>query len=433
MIRAWIVGVLLLAAAAGCNGGSVPGIEPVINDDAGADGPPAGIDGGTLASAPPAPIGLAVLDTAFDYSETGVSLVDATSGGLSRDDCLHSMGGSVSLTISTDVGLPSQPQLGNRLWLLDHGNVALTEVDPVACAILHQFSVAGGSTVMLNPHDLVVLSDAKAYVTRYDKDLAASNALGAGDDILIINPTSGALLGRIDLGPYAAPVAGATIQARPDRALLVGGKVYVSLGSQDKLFAATGEGRVAVVDPATDQVTGTITLIGFDNCSGMDYLAATHTLVVACGGAFSDADQLARSGLALVDLSVDPPAVTSVPASAFNGQPLNFSWVAALAPSRLLAGTFGVLEDPTHGIIGVPDAVFAIDPSSGSATSVVTAGAYNLGIAVGGGGRLWVPDATMDTPRVHLVDVPASGAPSESMSFAPDPSIGLLPRQIGWY
>ena len=126
MIRAWIVGVLLLAAAAGCNGGSVPGIEPVINDDAGADGPPAGIDGGTLASAPPAPIGLAVLDTAFDYSETGVSLVDATSGGLSRDDCLHSMGGSVSLTISTDVGLPSQPQLGNRLWLLDHCNVALT-------------------------------------------------------------------------------------------------------------------------------------------------------------------------------------------------------------------------------------------------------------------------------------------------------------------
>jgi hypothetical protein len=432
MKRTWIAGALLLAGA-GCNGGGVPGIEPAVTDDGGVDGAPPAVDGGTLATSPPDPIGLAVLDTAFDYSETGVSLIDPASGGLSHDDCLHSMAGAASLTISTDVTLPSQPQLGNRLWLIDRGNVALTRVDPAACAIERQFSVAGGSTVMLNPHDLVVLSDSKAYVTRYEKDLAATSALGTGDDLLIINPTSGALLGRVDLAPYAAPVAGATIQARPDRALLIGGKVYVSLGSQDNLFTAAGEGRVLAIDPAADQVTGTIALGGLDNCSGMDYLAATRTLVVACGGAFSDADQAAMSGLALVDLSVDPPAVTRVPASAFNGQPLNFGWVAALAPTRLTVGTFGVLADATHGIAGVPDTVFAFDPSSGNATSMVTADAFNLGAAVGGGGRLWVPDATMDTPRVHVFDVPATGAPAESASFAPDPSIGLLPRQIGWY
>src|SRR6185312_3493231 len=142
------IGVLLAALAGGCGGGAT-GPRP---------GGPA--------------TGLAVVNS--DFSTTSLSLLDMT-GTLVRADCVDSATGATggaTKTISGDVVLPSQPQPGGDVILVDRGNGALTFVDPTTCTIVRQIPVPGVKT---NPHDLVVLAPDKAYVTRYDLNLAVSD------------------------------------------------------------------------------------------------------------------------------------------------------------------------------------------------------------------------------------------------------------------
>ena len=116
---------------------------------------------------PPASGG-AILNS--DFLSTSLSLVDKN-GGLVTADCVHSSTtGTGSTTISGDVVLPSQPQRGGQIVLIDRGNTALTFVTP-SCTVDRQFSVKGGFE-MANPHDVVIIDDHKAYVTRYAKNAA---------------------------------------------------------------------------------------------------------------------------------------------------------------------------------------------------------------------------------------------------------------------
>jgi hypothetical protein len=374
-------------------------------------------------------VGLAVLATPSDYSSTRVSLV-SSAGALTREDCIDSgtnLGPGSSLTLSGDVTLPSQPQRGSDLWVVDRGNAALLVLDPATCAVRRQMSVSTGFRA--NPHDVVVVSDSLAYVPRFEKNLAPANPMAAGDDVLMMNPTTGDLLGRIDLSSYAAPVAGATIQARPDRAVIAAGKLFVTLGSQDASFSSTGEGRVVVIDPATSQVTASIAISGLEGCSAMAVLPSGQTLYVACAGAFG-ADQALHSGVALVDLTANPPVVSRVVgAQLLGGQPINFSWVSVLAPTKVFTGTLGNF-DPV-----VPDAVFAFDPTNGQAVQAGMAAAYDLGRSTAGGTHLYVADGTATAPRIRILDVSggATVAPPETGSVAFDPAKRLLPREVAWY
>jgi DNA-binding beta-propeller fold protein YncE len=328
--------------------------------------------------------------------------------------------------------MPSQPQRGNELWIVDRKNAALTVVDAAGCTVSRQMSVSTGFKA--NPHDVVRVSASKAYVTRYNKNLVvATSELARGDDLLIFDPQSGALLGRIDLGSFAAPDGDMVTQARPDRAVIAAGKVFVTLGSQDDQFVATGEGRLLLIDPATDRVTASLPLEGLKNCSAMTVSPDGQTLYVTCGGAFGSPDQRLQSGVAVVDLTASPPVVTRVVSSQVIGaQPLNFFWVAALSPTQVFAATFGVFGDPTMNIADVPDAAYAFDPTTGRSTQLRMAGPFDLGIAAAGPGRLFLPDATASAPRIRVLDV--SGAtPAEASAFDPEPAHGLPPREIAWY
>jgi hypothetical protein len=418
-----------LALATGCDD------KPESSNDAGnvAVTPPGGQDGGTGETAdaaplaPPPPIGLAVVGS--DYTSTSISLVGAT-GTLVKDDCINSgsgASGALSLALSGDVTTPSQPQRGNELWLIDRGNAALDVLDPATCTVRRQLSV--GTGFVANPHDLVVVSATKAYVTRFEKNRAATQAANAGgDDLLIIDPQTGGVTGRIAMGAYAAPVDGVAIQARPDRAVIAEGRVFVTLGSADALFTFTGEGRVAVIDPQRDEVTSVVSLTGLKNCGAMDLLPGSKTLLVACSGAFADVDPLLESGIAVVDLAADPPAVTRVlSAELLGSRPVNFLWLVAASPTQVFVNTLGAFTP------AVSDALFAIDPTNGHTTPFGAATAFNLGRAAGGGGRLFVPDATSSRPRVHVFSVPSDAAPSETSAFDPEPAHGLPPREIAWY
>jgi hypothetical protein len=80
------------------------------------------------------------------------------------------------------------------------------------------------------------------------------------------------------------------------------------------------------------------------------------------------------------------------------------------------------------------DATFAFDPAAGTSTKLsVAAKAFDLGRAAFGEGKLFVPDATATTPRIHVLSVPATGDITETSAFDPDPAKGLPPREIAWY
>ena len=176
---AWRVAAAPRAAAEAAARQAVP--EPAAGGTAGAAGSSGGTaggggsagGGGTLSA--PAALGAAVINS--DFVSTSVSLLN-TQGTLMRGDCVHSMTtGTGSKTISGDVVLPSQPQRGRQIVLIDRGNAALTFVNPTACTIDGQFSVKGGFN-LANPHDVVIVSTSKAYVTRYGKNAAPPTPTG---------------------------------------------------------------------------------------------------------------------------------------------------------------------------------------------------------------------------------------------------------------
>jgi len=178
-MRRWLglVSIVNIGLAAGCSGTHLAGVDAGSGQD-GAAGADAVADGAVTALAPPAATGLVALNS--DFSTTSLSIL-SPAGALVHADCVDSAtgaGGSSTPTISGDAVLPSQPQRGGNVVLIDRGNGALTFVDPSGCTIARQIAVPGGSKT--NPHDVVLISDSKAYVTRYGQNLARDHVL-AGD------------------------------------------------------------------------------------------------------------------------------------------------------------------------------------------------------------------------------------------------------------
>ena len=383
---------------------------------------------------------LAVLSSDYDAT-TSLSLFDPAGGRL-VDGCLTSATTSATLKhpLSGNVMLPTQAQAGGELVLIDSKSATLTFATPATCAARGQVSVSTGG-FKSNPHDVVTLSATKAYVTRYETNLTPTPDAGdfdEGDDLLIVNPRSLTVLGRIPLAAEATPgPAGEPTQARPDRALLADGLVYVSLSSMNSAFTATGAGRVVIVDPAADAVVGHIDLPGTRNCSGLTFAAATKHLYVACGGAYGDpAAQVAESGLIEVDVSGVAPVVgRALPASALGTDPLNFFYAAvSAAGDTAFAGTLGAYPDPTSGTPGTSDAFYFAPLGGATPTKLAEGAAGDLGGAVidPASNRVFLPDASARKPAVRVFDA-TTGAALPAADFEPNPSGHLPPRTLGWY
>jgi hypothetical protein len=373
--------------------------------------------------AAPAGRGLGVVHS--DYTSASVSLVDPKTFAVVKDNCIGSgsRAPKLSVALSGDVVLPSAPQPGGELVVIDRKvNGTITWLDPATCDVLRQVVIGDGWSS--NPQDLLAVSADKAYVPRYQSNPTKADE---GNDLLIIDPRDGTKKGRIALAPYATTNDTAAIQPRPARGLVHGGKVYVALNNLSADYMAAGAGRVVIVDPATDQVTGTIDPPGLENC-GSIALAGEGKLLVTCSGDFGEpAKHLAGSGLALVDLTATPPAIKILPASAF-GRPLE-GFGGAVLPS--LQG-FAVLSgDPN----GPPDQIYSFDLTTDAVAKVYEAGdAYVTAIRFDPTTKvLFVGDASdKKAPRVHTFTAGA-GAPTRGPSFVSSPATGLPPRHFGWY
>lgn len=376
-----------------------------------------GEDAITAQGAPP-PQGLAVLNS--DYKSTAVSMVDPVTGVLVRDACITS--GSrvpqLSTALSGDVTLPSQPQPGNELLLVDRTYGTLTWVAPATCTVLRQLNVGA----KLNPHDVVAVSANKAYVTRYSSD--PTNPLEGGD-VAVIDPAGARIVKTIDMKPHVTP-GERPILPNPDRMAVLGDRLYVTLNNLTADFMGGTTGRVVVVDTTTDAVIETIDLAPFKNCGPISRPGDANALVVTCTGLFSDmAAQSAGAGAAWIDLATTPPTVKKVAGTTFGRA---VSETIALSPTRAFAITIGAgIGQPADQLWS-----FSFDETAPQKIWDGSASFTLGGLALDATGKkLFVADAADAAPKLHLFDIGDTAiTPRSSITTT---ATGLPPRQIAWY
>lgn len=422
--------VSLLAAAftiGACDDVSTQSSPPPPDAGSGSN-PGSDAGSGPGSSNPPPGVGLVVVNS--DFASTSISLLDGATGQVTTGDCIDSGSHPPGATqaLSGDVVVPSSPQPGNPVLLIDRTNAALTWLDPATCAPQHQLDVSTGFAA--NPQDVIGLSPSKAYVTRFGFDPAHA---GAGDDILIIDPSVPAITGRIDLSSAVLPVTGKVMKARPDHARLIDGTVFVVLNELSADLVndpAVAHGRVIAIDAATDKITATIDISELADCVDTSYVPATNTLVVVCTGDFTAADPTKTSGIAYIDLTASPPVqVLHQGASAFGGRALAAYSGIALSGALGFGVTPGVFGGTPH------DRLWSFNVASGRATPVADASdsfVYGTVLIDPGHQRLYLTDGFPTTPRVHIYDY-TTGTAVHQAAVQADAASGLPPTEIAWY
>lgn len=173
-------------------------------------------------------IGLAtprVILTTTDFSTGSLSAV--AGDGTVADDLL---------LIHSDARVRA---FNGRVYILNRlgqDNIIVLDEDDISTP-LNQYSTGDGS----NPHEIVVVSDEKAYVSVYERD-----------HLLIVNPATGDSLGIVDLSTFSDEDG----LPEASQLALYAGRVFVACQrlNRDAFFAPTDFSTIAVVDTATDQL-----------------------------------------------------------------------------------------------------------------------------------------------------------------------------------
>jgi hypothetical protein len=375
-------------------------------------------------------MGIAVVGKDFSGSMT-LSLLNPTTRIIDREGCVDSgsRAPQLSTAFSSDIMLPSQARPDGRVVIIDRKNATLTFVNPTVCAVERQINVSTGFSA--NPQD-VALAAGKLFVPRYNGNAnatAATDDFDEGHDVLVLEAASGVIRSRIDLRAHA----GQDRQGRPSlpraqRALELGGTVYVSLNNLAPRYDDAGPGRVVAIDPVTETVSRVIDLPGLRNCGAL-MSAGTGTLLVACGGVFEDGDeQVDAAGVARVTLATG--SIQVLPSKVFGGRAISWEAVAALDDNTIAAVVLGGLE-------AMSGAEFWIGHiEKGTAEKIHTAsGPWDLVAVVADPTRrlVYLADANDALPRVRVFDL------SNSAKVVPGPVInatlrtGLPPQVLSWY
>ena len=372
------------------------------------------------------PWALAVVGS--DYFSSSVSIVDIVAGELFYEGIVDSGSALPGLTmaLSGDVVLPSSPSPDNTLIIIDrYPNSVLTLIDPETLLVRRQISVATGFGA--NPHDVLMLDEHEAWVTRYERNARAGREdFDQGEDILIIDPTTGEIIGRIDLMACADD----GLQARADRLLRIGDRVWVSLNHLAKNFMVSGPARFAEVDIATRSVVRVVEAPGVRNCEGMVYDEAAKRIYSTCSSLFRFGVSFEPETSGVIEL--DPAATDGNPRlllDAWDGVGRPFGFAIDLFDGRVVVRRFG---DPDENI---PDRLVAIDPGTGEQTLVHTStSAFGLGgfWVDAREGKLYVGDADPRKPRVQVYIADGDGFASDRVLNV-HPRSGLPPRAMRPY
>lgn len=241
---------------------------------------------------------LAVINT--DYKSSALSLLNLDNQARVGAAILHS-GSAVSQTstaLSGDVVLARTPLLDGRIALVDRNNAVVTLFAPETRQT-QQISVSTGFAA--NPQDFAQVSAHKAYVTRLGRNTHPTATLDdwdEGDDVLLVDPQTAQVLGRIALQPYATSPE---LNASPTGILVTPDRVWVNLLSDSTDFQHQGAARLVALDPQTDQVVQSLDVPTGRNCALANYLPMEKRFTLVCSGLYADhAAQAARSAVVSV-------------------------------------------------------------------------------------------------------------------------------------
>lgn len=260
----------------------------------------------------------------------------------------------------------------------------LQRLDPMSnFATTWQASVGAGA----NPQDVLLPSADKGYVTRYEPPF---------NDVAVFDPERGTIRASIPLGPYAQ-----NRDATPRAAVLrmAEGSVFVGLQDIDRSFSRFEDGKLAVIDPALDQVVDVIPLQGKNPYEMQVVRAASgrEKLYVALAGIFPGLQaQELSGGVVVVDAGNRVVERFALDDDTAGG---NVTAVA-MAGERL-------------GYVIVSDASFvnrvmAFDPVRGTILRTVRVSSEQIPeIALDTKGLLAVPDRRFIEPQTCLYRTPA--------------------------
>ncbi|NOY45394.1 MAG: hypothetical protein GXP50_08085 [Deltaproteobacteria bacterium] len=324
-------------------------------------------------SAAPALPGTAFVATT-DYSTGGYATIDL--------DTLAAQTFQGSGIVESDNAVTTY---GGKIYVINrYGFDNITVLDPSDLTTPQtQFSTGNGT----NPHAMAFVSETKAYVSLY-----------GADSLLIVNPTTGDELGRVDLSGFAdadgIPEASAMA--------MVNGKLFVAVQrlDRDSWFAPTDASYLVVIDAVTDEIVDTdpstpdttdpIVLTG-TNPQFLRYDEALGKIVVSETGSYGAQD----GGLETVD-------------------PSTYEAEGFFVTEEGLGGDVGAFAgvDGSKVYVVVTDSSWAndvavvekIDGSWQKQGTLGLSGAFIPSLALDGRGRLLVPDRDTTNPGVRVYD-----------------------------
>ncbi len=400
---------VVLGLLVGCNASSAPGAS-AVHLDGGMSG-----EGGAASVCPAA---IVVADS--DYTSTNISVLDPSGAMLSQS--VLSSGSAVpglSAALSGDIVLPLARSPGTIVLIDQFPNAVITWLDPSTASVIHQLNVGTGFSS--NPHDYVEVTPTKAYVTRYESNMSAgAQPNDGGGDLLIVNPQTATVTGRVAFAPEGA------FLPRPDRMMRVGDDVWVSLERWDATFTTAGDARLAGVATADDSIGWTLDLSGVANCTGVARAPSGKVVALSCSGVSGDTDPLARSAVVLLDATARPPTeMKRFAATSLLGTALGYT--IDFASESLLVGVL-----PGDKMAKRNDVAYALDLNAGAARMLIDAGAaFVLGdvrCLPGCGDLCFIADANANALRIWK----AGGSSLDPRPSVPvDPAIGLPPRSLG--
>lgn len=347
---------------------------------------------------------LAVLGS--DYKSSALSLLTLDTQQRIGAAVWHS-GSQVSAAttaLSGDVALGQTPSADGRVIVIDRGSAVISFWEPTTRAI-QQIPVSTG--FYSNPQDAVPISATKLYVVRMKRNptpTADPADLDDGDDVLIVDPRDGKLMGRIDLAPYASE---AGLVAAGSRAVKIGNRVWLPLQSLAADFNHQGPARFIVIDSDKDSVIQVVDAPNIKNCIQMCWLADAQRFVAVCDGAYTDkADQGAHAAVAVVTPG-EPTATVLVTADAFAGARTLGRDIACLP------GGHCVVTTPGEPDSGTRDGIWRVELTGGKPVKIAEgSGPFAVSgmVAVPGSQRILVGDRTNAAGDVRVFELSATAS-----------------------
>jgi len=332
----------------------------------------------------------------------------------------------LTTVLGGDLAFPSMAAKGREVVILDrYPRSVLTWVNVNTANVRAQLSVATG--FLANPHDYVPILANKVYVSRFDPNTdSGQQPFDSGSDILIVDPGIPAITGRIDI--VAAMPKYASFIVHPDRARLVGNRVYIVLPYYDLVYNA-GPSYVASIDPETDQIVDLTLLESLSGCSGLDVAPDESSIAVACSGGWhgSNTANSRTSGIVGVQLQPKLSEIWRIRATTVGNRAFGFE-VGYVDARHVVAPQLGESGPPL-----VNDAVFLIDTTTGGSTMLLESADVPVTLSVGPCDSISNFCFIADAQRKSIHRLSYDGAQYSLSSYSWTDPTGLPPRLLSFF